>query len=81
MILLVITAAAEIAYLIGVFFEWEKALGIGIAGLVFCALIGITYIGIDSLLVFHKDLNTKQSYMLFLTPRNSYQVLSWFSYI
>ncbi|MDO4297478.1 MAG: hypothetical protein Q4C59_03240 [Lachnospiraceae bacterium] len=75
MILLVITAAAEIAYLIGVFFEWEKALGIGIAGLVFCALIGITYIGIDSLLVFHKDLNTKQSYMLFLTPRNSYQVL------
>lgn len=75
MILLVITAAAEIAYLAGVFLKWERALAIGITGLVLCAVIGITYIGIDSLLVFHKDLNTKQSYMLFLTPRNSYQVL------
>lgn len=74
-VLLVITALAEIAYLIGVFFNMERALGIGIMGLVMCAVIGIFYIGIDSLIVFHRDLNTKQSYMLFLTPRNSYQVL------
>lgn len=74
-VLLVITALAEIAYLIGVFFKQEKWLAVGVMGLVMCALIGIFYIGIDSLIVFHRDLNTKQSYMLFLTPKNSYQVL------
>ncbi|MDO4323881.1 MAG: hypothetical protein Q4C61_15300 [Lachnospiraceae bacterium] len=75
MVLLVITALAEISYLIGVFFELDKFLAVGLVGLVMCAMIGIFYIGIDSLIVFHRDLNTKQSYMLFLTPKNSYQVL------
>lgn len=74
-ILLIITAVVEIAYLIGVFFDWDKGLAIGVIGLLCCAMFGILYIGIESLLVFHRDLNTKQSYMLFLTPTNSYQVL------
>ncbi len=74
-ILLIVTAIAEIAYLIGVFFDWENGLTFGIIGLVCCAMFGILYIGVESLLVFHRDLNTKQSYMLFLTPTNSYQVL------
>ena len=74
-VILAITVIAEIAYLAGVFGKWEKTMAIGITGLAMCALIGIFYIGIESLLVFHKDLNTKQSYMLFLTPKNSYQIL------
>lgn len=74
-ILLLITALVEAAYLIGVFFNWERGLAIGLAGLMCCIMFGILYIGIESLLVFHRDLNTKQSYMLFLTPTNSYQVL------
>ncbi len=74
-ILLLITAIAEIAYLIGVFFDWDRGLAIGLVGLMCCAMFGILYIGIESLLVFHRDLNTKQSYMLFLTPTSSYQVL------
>lgn len=75
MILLVITALAETAYLAGVFLDWEKGMVAGVAGLMLCAIIGTFYIGIESLMVFHRDLNTKQSYMLFLTPRNSYQIL------
>lgn len=75
MILLVITAVAEAAYLLGIFLKWDKAMIIGITGLVLCGMIGIFYIGIESLIIFQKDLNTKQSYMLFLTPRNSYQIL------
>lgn len=74
-ILLLITAIAEAAYLIGVFFDWEKGLAVGLIGLTCCAMFGILYIGIESLLVFYRDLNTKQSYMLFLTPTSSYQVL------
>ena len=29
----------------------------------------------ESVNVLHRDLNTKQSYMLFLTPKSSYQIL------
>lgn len=74
-ILLVITAVAELAYLAGVFLKWENGMGLGIGGLALCGIIGIFYIGVESLIVFQRDLNTKQSYMLFLTPRNSYQIL------
>ena len=75
LILLAITALAEILFLAGVFLKWDKGLAIGTIGLVMCAVIGIFYIGIESLLVFHRDLNTKQSYMLFMTPKTSYHVL------
>ena len=75
LILLVVPVLAEAAFLVGVFGEWERALGIGMTGLMLCAMVGVFYIGIESLLVFHRDLNTKQSYMLFLTPKNSYQIL------
>jgi len=75
MILVAITGIFEIVYLIGVFAKKENLLAIGMMGLVFCAMIGIFCIGIESLSIFQKDLNTKQSYMLFLTPTNSYQVL------
>lgn len=75
LILLVITALVEVLFLAGVFLEWEKGLYTGIFGLVMCALVGIIYIGIESLLVFSRDLNTKKSYMLFLTPKNNFQVL------
>lgn len=75
LIILIITALAEAAYLLGVFLKWNNGLAWGLVGLSLCAVIGIAYIGIDSLLVFQKDLNTKQSYMLFLTPQSSYQIL------
>ena len=74
-VLLIITALAELAYLVGVFAKLEDTMGWGIVGLSMCAMIGIFYIGIESLIVFHKDLNTKQSYMLFLTPNSSYRIL------
>ncbi len=75
LILLAVTAVAEAAFLAGVFLKWDNGLGAGISVLMFCAMIGIFYIGIESLLVFHRDLNTKQSYMLFLTPKSSWQIL------
>lgn len=75
MVILVFTALAEAMFLAGLFLHWDKGLTIGTIGLTVCAWVGIMYIGIESLLVFHRDLNTKQSYMLFLTPRNSYQIL------
>lgn len=75
LILLVITAVVEIAFLLGVFLEKDNLLAIGVALLSMCAVVGIFYIGLESVIVLHRDLNTKQSYMLFLTPKSSYQIL------
>ena len=68
-------AVAEIAFLIGVFWKKDNILAMGIIFLVMCTIFGVIYIGIESVNVLHRDLNTKQSYMLFLTPKSSYQIL------
>ncbi len=74
-ILLMVTAMAEIILLFGIFMEWENGLAAGSIGLFFCAMFGIMYMGVESLITFHRDLSTKQSYMLFLTPKSSFQIL------
>ena len=51
LILLAVTALAEILFLAGVFLEWDKGLSIGIVGLMLCAVVGIFYIGIELSLI------------------------------
>lgn len=75
LVLLVITAVAEFAFLLGVFLKKDNLLAIGIVFLFMCAVFGVIYIGIESVNVLYRDLNTKQSYMLFLTPKSSYEIL------
>ena len=74
-ILLVLTLIAQAAFLIGVFFDKDETLGLSVATLVMLATFGIMVIGLVSLIVFHQDLNTKQSCMLFMTPNSSYKIL------
>ena len=74
-ILLVITACAEAAYLIGLYGHQEDTMSIGILLLVLLALFGILIIGIESVVVLHRDMNTRQSYMLFMTPNSCYRIL------
>ena len=74
LVLLVITAVAELAFLLGVFLKKDNLLAIGIVFLFMCAVFGVIYIGIESVNVLYRDLNTKQSYMLFLTPKSSYEI-------
>ena len=75
LVLLVITAVAELAFLLGVFLKKDNLLAIGIVFLFMCAVFGVIYIGIESVNVLYRDLNTKQSYMLFLTTKSSYEIL------
>lgn len=75
LILLSITILCEIVFLLGVFLKKDTPLTIGIAILIGCATLGILYIGLESVTVLYRDLNTKQSYMLFLTPKSSYEIL------
>ena len=73
--LLAFTAVAEVAFLLGVFLKKDNLLAMGIICLFLCAIIGVIYIGLESVNVLYRDLNTRQSYMLFLTPKSSYQIL------
>ena len=75
LILLGITAVAEIVFLIGLYAEKEGMLAIGIGILFALALGGVMAIGLQSIVTLHRDMNTKQSYMLFMTPNSSYKIL------
>ncbi len=75
LIFLGITIVMEILFLIGLYGEHEHPMVLGMIGLFFSALAGITYIGIESIVTLYRDLTTKQSYMLFMTPNSSYRIL------
>lgn len=74
-ILILAIVLSEILFLIGTFTKWEDGIFWGVLFLILCATFGTFYLGIESILVFSKDMNSKQSYMLFMTPQNSYQIL------
>ena len=74
-ILLVLTAVMEIIFLIGLYGEFEAPLAIGMMLLTMTASVGVAVIGIYSIILLRNDMNTKQSYMLFMTPNNSYKIL------
>ena len=75
MVLLGITVIAEAVFLIGLWGDKDNTLAIGAALLFFIAIIGIGLMGILSLATLHKDMNTRQGYMLFMTPNSTYRIL------
>ena len=75
LILLAITVIAEAVFLIGFWRDKENTVAIGAVLLFFIAITGITLMGILSLITLHKDMNTKQGYMLFMTPNSCYKIL------
>jgi len=75
LILLGITAAAEIAYLIGAFAHDENWAAISAGILTLLAFGGVMVIGLNSIVSLHRDMNTRQGYMLFMTPNSCYKIL------
>lgn len=75
LILLVLTLASQGLYLYGLAAENGNAMVFGMIFLTLLAFGGILLIGINSVLTLHKDMNTKQSYMLFMTPNSSFKIL------
>ena len=75
LILLAITAVAEAVFLYGLWGKQETPLTIGAVLLFMIATTSITLMGILSLVTLHKDMNTKQGYMLFMTPNSCYKIL------
>ena len=75
LILLGITAAVQIAYLISAFSHSEEWTASMAALLTALAVGGVLMMGLMSVVTLHRDMNTKQSYMLFMTPNSSYKIL------
>ena len=69
------TALAEIVFLIGLFANKNRMAAIGVGLLAMLAFGGVMIIGVASVVILHRDMNTKQSYMLFMTPNSSYRIL------
>ena len=75
LILLGITALAEALFLYGFWSKRDNPLAVGAALLFFIAISGIALMGLLSLISLHRDMNTKQGYMLFMTPNSCYKIL------
>ena len=80
LIILGLAAILEIAFLAGVFLRNDQGntdslIATTAALLAFLALGGVMLIGIQSVMTLHRDMNTKQGYMLYMTPKNSFQIL------
>ena len=75
LVLLALTVVLEAAYLLALKQKKEELLVPTVALLTILAICGILLIGIQSVVTLHRDMNTRQSYMLFMTPNSSYKIL------
>ena len=73
--ILLITAIGEALFVTGTIAGAIPLTSSGALILAFAATFGMFIMAVQSIDILHRELNTNQSYMLFLTPRNSYQIL------
>ena len=69
-----VVLALQVLYLAGVIARNEWA-AIGLGGTMIVTVISLLYFSFESIVTYSNDLKTKQSYMLFLTPRNMFQIV------
>lgn len=70
-----ITLVLEALFCYGVFKEDNKFITITSLVLFLLATFSIVWFGIQSVVTLHKDLNSRQAYMLFMTPNSNYKIL------
>ena len=70
-----VVIALQIWYFAGVIFDKENWAGMGLGITMIVAMISLLYFSFESIVTYSNDLRTKQSYMLFLTPRNMFQIV------
>lgn len=63
------------AFTAGTIFKKDNLAATSALFMIFGSFLVIFYTGIESLLVFNKDLRTKQSHMLWMIPKSTYEIL------
>lgn len=71
----VVIAVLQFVFLIGVFSDNENWTAVGLGFTMTVAMISLLYFSFESIVTYSNDLKTKQSYMLFLTPCNMFQIV------
>lgn len=71
----ILTAIAEAFCLIGIFLDIDDFFVSGFMFVFLLAVVGLCYFSFETIITYSNDLKTKQSYMLFLVPRNAYQIV------
>ena len=64
-----------LGFALGMLLGREKLAAVSLAVMMMATFFVVFYVGIESILVLNRDLKTKQSYMLFLVPRSSYEIV------
>lgn len=62
-------------FLYGAFADKQDTVTVTTILLIMVAALGVLFIGIQSIVTLHHDMNTKQGYMLFMTPNSNYKIL------
>ena len=75
LVILGLLAAGIIAFWGGILFENDTVTVLSLAFLYTFAILVLFYTGVESVLVFNRDLRTKQSYMLFMVPKSIWEIL------
>lgn len=74
-IILAILGLLELLFLYGIIRDNNMAFSLSIALLVFVTYVAILYVAFENIFAFSGELNSKRSYMLFLIPRSSYEIV------
>ena len=75
LILIAMLAIMEGIFLYGYWTDKQDTAALGMGLFIFVLSCGFLMIGILSLVTLHKDMNTRQGYMLFMTPNSTYKIL------
>lgn len=60
---------------IGALIKNDTVVAISILIITLAGVFGIFYVGIENLVILNRDLKTKQSYMLWMVPHSTYEIL------
>lgn len=71
----ILLGVLELVYIAGIIADKGDWSAFGLGGLAIAAVVSLFYFSFETIVTYSNDLKTKQSYMLFLTPRNMYQIV------
>lgn len=71
----VLAAICEAVFFVGLIINNGEWAGYALGALFILGFVSLFYFSFETIITYSNDLKTKQSYMLFLIPRNMYQVV------
>ncbi len=73
--ILIVMGILEVTFLFGLLSDDRDTISISVGISVLVAFTAIMFVSFECIMTYSKDLKTKQSYMLFLTPNSTYKIV------